>query len=76
MPTKEYIREYRKKRKQKALDMLGGKCVMCGTENNLHFDHITPEGKVNEISSMLTSNIDVFLNELKKCQLLCSDCHI
>ncbi len=76
MPTKEYIREYRKKRKQLALDMLGGKCVVCGTEDNLHFDHITPENKVNEISSMFTSNINVFIDEVKKCQLLCSDCHI
>ena len=35
MPTKEYMREYRQKRKELALNMLGGKCVKCGSDEDL-----------------------------------------
>lgn len=76
MPTKEYMREYRKKRKEIALNMLGNKCCKCGVESNLQFDHVTPDGKINEISSMLTAKFEIFLSEVKKCQLLCYNCHL
>jgi 5-methylcytosine-specific restriction endonuclease McrA len=45
MPTKEYIREYRKKRKNDAIEQLGGQCVICGSKESLEFDHIKPETK-------------------------------
>jgi hypothetical protein len=76
MPTKEYIREYRLKRKKLAIEMLGGKCITCKITDNLQFDHIDPKTKINEIASMLTSNITDFLIEVKKCQLLCYKCHL
>jgi 5-methylcytosine-specific restriction endonuclease McrA len=76
MPTKEYMREYRQKRKELALNMLGEKCVKCGSKEDLHFDHITPKGKVNEISSMLTNKFEEFIEEVNKCQLLCYGCHV
>jgi 5-methylcytosine-specific restriction endonuclease McrA len=75
MPTKEYIREYRLKRKTLAIEMLGGKCSRCGTIENLHFDHINPQEKTNEIASMFTSKIEDFILEVRKCQLLCNKCH-
>ncbi len=75
MPTKEYIKEYRKKRKDFSLDYLGGKCVKCGEIKNLHFDHINPDNKFKEISSLYTSNIQTLKDELDKCQLLCYECH-
>jgi hypothetical protein len=75
MPTKEYIQEYRTKRKTLAYDMLGGKCIKCGSTENLQFDHIDPKSKKNEIASMLTSKIEDFIVEVKKCQLLCVKCH-
>jgi hypothetical protein len=76
MSDKNYMREYRKKRKELGYELLGGVCVRCGSNKNLQFDHITPEGKVNEISSMLTTKLEVFLEEIKKCQLLCYGCHL
>jgi len=76
MPTKEYIREYRKKRKQDAVNQLGGQCVMCGSKEDLEFDHIDPNTKKNTISNMWTSNKEVLQEELNKCQLLCHSCHL
>ena len=76
MPTKEYIQNYRKKRKQLGLEMLGGKCCKCNSEKDLQFDHIDPRTKVNEISSMFTTNIEVFVREIHKCQLLCYPCRL
>ena len=76
MPTKEYIREYRKKRKIEAIEQLGGQCVVCGSKETLEFDHINPETKKETISNMWTSNRDVFQEELNKCQLLCHSCHL
>lgn len=75
MPSKEYMREYRTKRRILAYEMLGNKCSVCGRNENLHFDHINPKDKTNEIASMLTSKIEDLLLELKKCQLLCVKCH-
>lgn len=75
MPSKEYIREYRTKRKILAYEMLGNKCASCGKTENLQFDHINPKDKTNEVASMFTSKIEDFILEVKKCQLLCVPCH-
>jgi 5-methylcytosine-specific restriction endonuclease McrA len=76
MPTKEYLREYRKKRKEDAISQLGGQCVICGSKENLEFDHINPETKRDTISNMWTSNKEKLQEELNKCQLLCRSCHL
>lgn len=76
MPTKEYMQEYRSKRKALALNLLGDKCAVCGTKEQLQFDHKDPHDKVNEIASMLTSRMEDFLIEVGKCQLLCYACHL
>lgn len=76
MPSKEYIREYREKRKKEAIRYLGGKCKKCNSKKNLEFDHIDPTTKKNQISSMFTSSIVQFYEELNKCQLLCRRCHL
>ena len=60
-------------RKQAIYDYMGGKCVQCGSIDNLHIDHIDPSKKTYEISKRLSlkNNKD----ELDKCQLLCKECH-
>lgn len=75
MVDAEYHRSRRAKRKAKLISMLGGKCVACGSVNNLHFDHIDPSTKKFQISKRLTSPDDNLTDELNKCQLLCADCH-
>lgn len=55
--------------------MLGGKCVECGTDKDLEFDHIDPQAKLFNISTSIAINRELLLLELAKCQLLCTRCH-
>ena len=53
--------------------MLGGKCVDCGTTENLQFDHKDPSKKSFNISCVLSERT---FKELEKCELRCGDCHL
>tara|TARA_B100001939_G_scaffold34224_1_gene26559 strand:+ start:22617 stop:22925 length:309 start_codon:yes stop_codon:yes gene_type:complete len=55
--------------------VMGGKCVKCGTTENLEIDHKRPEDKTLRTSSMWLRRHDSIMEELSKCQLLCVDCH-
>lgn len=68
------------KRKIELVNLAGGKCLKCGYNKNysaLQFHHINPEEKEDslDIRVLSTKNWEWCLNELKKCQLLCSNCH-
>ena len=73
---REYQNQYREKRREQAREFLGGKCIECGSINELEFDHIDPSTKVDSIASYLDAAKAVFWEEVKKCQLLCHDCHV
>jgi predicted transcriptional regulator len=65
-------------RKRKALDFLGGKCVMCGYDKcsaALHFHHLDPAKKDFNISKLRTYSFEVLKKELVKCCILCANCH-
>lgn len=56
---------------------LGGKCSKCGFAGHpsaLHFHHIDPKEKNYSINSNKLIAKDR-LNEVKKCILLCANCH-
>ena len=57
--------------------ILGGKCVVCGTTEHLEFDHIDPKTKSFDITRYVNGGKSkhIFMEELKKCQLLCVECH-
>lgn len=57
-------------------DMKGGRCVVCGSVDKLEFDHIDPSTKLFDISGGATRKMEVLLEEVDKCQLLCRGCHI
>mgnify|MGYP001588320722 FL=1 len=59
----------------KAREYLGGKCILCGSGDSLEIDHIDWRTKLHTISSYTNRSWEIFLEELKKCQLLCSECH-
>ena len=62
--------------KQKAIQYMGGECVLCGYKRcfrALHFHHINPFEKEFNISEK-SSWIEI-KQELKKCVLLCCICH-
>lgn len=63
-------------RRAKLIEMLGGKCVSCGTKKNLEFDHIKKKNKTMDISNSIDTNEAKLIKEIKKCQLLCRPCHV
>jgi len=63
--------------KEKAVQYMGGCCATCGYKrcmSALHFHHINPHEKKFNISQK--SNWNEIKDELDKCILLCSNCHI
>ena len=67
--------------RQHFLDYLGGKCECCGTTENLEFDHIDPNSKHLNFTSLIPETppgypyTELVLEEADKCQLLCKSCH-
>lgn len=76
------VLERQRKFKLKCIEYLGGKCQRCGYNKYigaLEFHHLDPKQKDFEVSKLkLTSwnkNSAIILNELDKCELVCSNCH-
>lgn len=68
------------RRKILFIKILGGKCKNCGYKKNLsalHFHHRIPIEKSIKIDSRSCSNTkyEILLEEVKKCDLLCANCH-
>lgn len=72
----EARKKRRAARRAKLIDILGGKCVRCGSKENLHFDHKNKKQKTLDIAHSIDTKEDILLKEIKKCQLLCKDCHL
>jgi len=67
-----------KDRKQKAIELMGGKCSACGYDKNyaaLEFHHLDPKEKEFDFGKMRQCKWETIISELKKCILLCSNCH-
>lgn len=73
---KEYMAERWRKRRSSAIIQLGGKCVNCGTTDNLEFDHKEAKDKAIALSKNPSMKEDKWQEELMKCQLLCKSCHL
>ena len=72
-------KQYQERREQ-LIEQLGSKCVgykkVCGVTENLQLDHINPSKKRYNISERISSwDLKRLQPEIKKCQLLCPDCH-
>lgn len=70
----------RHKRKQRLIDLFGGCCNLCGfkkSQRALQFHHLDPTDKKFELNITYIANYtwSRVLEEAKKCQLLCSNCH-
>lgn len=72
---REYIRNYARAKIAWAKEFLGGKCVVCGSTDNLQFDHVDPKTKLFLIADGWKKPAAIFLAELNKCQLLCKQHH-
>ena len=71
----EFILRWAKK--IKAIDVLGGECEVCGLSDIfvLNFHHVS-EDKDFEINSKSNRRWSIIEKEIKKCILLCSNCHM
>jgi hypothetical protein len=54
---------------------LGGRCVDCGSEDELQFDHQDSATKDFTISPRITNKSESVDPELEKCVLRCKTCH-
>lgn len=64
--------------KKKAVEYLGGKCVVCGYDKcieALEFDHKDPTEKEFAISGNHCLSWSTIKDELDKCELKCANCH-
>lgn len=76
----EPVSIWRKKLKQRALALFNNKCSICSYNRcsaALEFHHLDPAKKDFSISSAYANpkKWDTIVAELKKCVLLCSNCH-
>lgn len=71
--------DFRRNRKVNLIHICGDKCCICGYSKSiaaLEFHHINPADKEYGISSKGTChNIRTDIAEIKKCILLCANCH-
>ncbi len=70
---------YRNGRKLKLIKIMGGKCCKCGYNRNmaaLDFHHLDPKIKEKNFSTKIRENWAEALEELKKCILVCRNCHM
>jgi len=83
LPNQRYCAEDRRlydnaryhKQRAEYIELLGGKCVVCGTLANLELDHIDSATKTFDIGKLWTKPKAVILIEIQKCQLLCKFHH-
>ena len=69
-----------RKRKLELIKLHGNQCEVCGYNKNysaLEFHHENPAKKSFQLDLRSLSNRswEMILTEVKKCQLLCSNCH-
>lgn len=68
----------RQKRKQELVYIMGGKCSLCGYDRciaALEFHHIDKSQKERGLSSGNCHSWEDDVKEVKKCALVCSNCH-
>jgi len=53
-------------------------CASCGYKKSsdaLHFDHLNIHNKTKDISRMSPYSFEALKNEMRKCRVLCANCH-
>ena len=73
------VSNYRRRRKSNLMRVLGNRCCLCGfdiIQDALEFHHIKPEEKEYGIAENGTCHdLEKDLAEIKKCVLVCANCH-
>jgi 5-methylcytosine-specific restriction endonuclease McrA len=66
---------WKHQRRDDAIVLLGGKCIDCGSTENLEFDHVDPALKRFNPTDIWSRNVVTRIDELAKCVLRCNSCH-
>lgn len=72
---REYMAARYAKRREQAILLLGGKCAECDETSKLEVDHIDRSSKDSSSRRWFYLGEDRFMEEMKKCQLLCQQHH-
>ena len=79
MSSNAYMATYMKRRyhqrRDQAVALLGGQCVVCGTADGLEIDHTDRATKEIDLGKLWSTSFSRYVAELAKCQLLCRDHH-
>ncbi len=71
------MRRRRQQRRATLIEMAGGVCITCSSDQELNFDHRDPATKLFELSGCaLDKAWAKILEEYAKCDLLCRPCHL
>ncbi len=65
-------------RKRKAVELLGGRCSICGYNKNLScldFHHVNPSEKEFDWKKLRLKKWEDIITEIKKCICVCRNCH-
>ena len=68
----------RRERKQYFVNLLGGKCCKCQYSkclSALEFHHVDSLLKERNLSQIFRMSFELSLQEIKKCILVCANCH-
>lgn len=76
--NRDKIRDRQAQRKKECVEILGGRCMLCG--NVVHpsafdFHHINPNEKESSIKDLINCSWKRIKEELIKCKLVCANCH-
>lgn len=79
--SKKELKELRRNRKTKAMKKWGCECLACNSklecDGKAQFHHIESKNKYKSLCDLwLRKDTSVIDKELKKCVLLCYDCHM
>lgn len=80
MSNPESVKKWRKATKERIVASMGGKCQICGyskCHEALELHHINPEEKEFQLGKIMANPIswDRIVVELRKCIMLCANCH-
>ena len=76
--VKDRCMRLRKEFKEKAVQLLGGKCAVCGYDRcikALQFHHTEPKHKLFGLGDGRIRSWERYWTEVQKCELLCANCH-
>lgn len=80
MSNKDAVKQWRKSTKERIIQSMGGKCQICNydkCDEALELHHINPEEKEFGLGAIRANPISwsKIVVELRKCILLCANCH-